>query len=311
MQTPIPHHLPQALRVAIQGARQQPWVPLSAMRTPDDLFHYTRWEGLEGILTHGFLATDVSTLDDVTEMNYGADLVGKVTLEMGRDLQPDDPREVGEFIHSFRDLDPPAVVRDGFAARPTRAYTTSFCTDGDEMDMWDRYGRGGGYSIGLMSHFMNVRPDNFFEPEHPFLRVVYDEGEQRQTIRDSLALGVGAVRALAGQMTGSDVAEYFIPQFAPLLLAFKSADFSVEREWRALWLPAPEVEIVETEGRRRQVSIDLRGGPWGFTADRLPVISITVGPCPHPNTQIELVSSLLDRLRYPHVRISASRHQRS
>jgi hypothetical protein len=116
--------------------------PLLASPPPSELFHYTDYLGLKGILETGRLwLSDIFSLNDPSELNHG--VFGAAEILSQKAKAAPDIREI-------------ALLADIFAAFRTKLsssadyFVCSFSIDGDELGQWRGYADNGrGFRLGF------------------------------------------------------------------------------------------------------------------------------------------------------------------
>lgn len=268
----------------------------------DIIYHYTNAPGLEGIVRSNRLwATDVSFMNDATELTYGRPLLlaavrGKVAstkLRVTREL-------LNRFEHEY--LESP-VTYASLAA-------TCFCEEGDLLSMWRAYGTGGGYAVGFNAATLHAR------------KIVYDPLEQRKQIDDVLdrwsnkwertAKTVPEEVMIADQRDEIVELERLGGETGFVLSQFKHPAFKEEKERRIIEVYRgkgdeyqPARYRVSGTGYVPYLELDRRYRE-GERKDFLPIERVIFGPSMHPELTEKGLRLMLDIHGYSHVQVQSS-----
>lgn len=283
------------------------WQKKNADPPHDKLFHYTNAEGLLGILrSRIFWGTDITHLNDSSELEYGIELVrGQLDQAVRR-------RASGKVADLL------AAVRENFHSfgRLT-AYVSCFCQQRDLLSQWRGYGgSGGGYAIGIGR--CGKRETDTPEPKISLRQVIYKPTEQLHLINDSIAqLEAFADYAFADNSldwneAGKQITDFFRREVGDYLWCFKNDAFTEEQEWRFLYLTGPadlaprSMHFRPTpSGLIPYVELDL----FNLRTDDtyLDICEIVCGPALDPDRSVTTVQTLLRSLKYDGVEVIPSR----
>jgi Protein of unknown function (DUF2971) len=288
-------HLQMALRYEVLLKNEQ------KTDAPRVLFHYTSAEGLKGIIESGKIwATSSYHVNDSSEYRYGFQLAESVlNLETNH-------RTLAEMVR--RSLNNHYGLLN--------FYLTCFCDSANDLSMWRFYGLQG-YSLGfnfsdLVSR-LAVQPvapvawtRSNLRPGLSLVRVIYDEETQLDLIQKLINK--------ASELEVSDGLESFTAGIALVISecisAFKNPAFSAEREWRLVQtLPigtdGKDAHMrVKNEKLIPYIELDVLQQPSGL----LPLHSIHLGPAVDRVGGERAIRLLLDKYRYPEVRIEGCSH---
>ncbi|MFM0224838.1 DUF2971 domain-containing protein [Paraburkholderia dipogonis] len=286
----------------------------TALVDVDALYHYTTAEGFQSILSgRSFWATDISHLNDSSELEYGCDLFA-MRLGVLKDKWAND------FVSHFVDgMMKQLRLPSGLVFQ---AYVVCFCTNGNLLSQWRGYGSGGGgYSIGLSPHKKTGAQlgGNAFVLDDGGVvhlrQVIYDPVEQ-VTLFDKLLEGIAEVLAQHGQsMRWEEFREKVLQDalmraqivLADLLPCFKSHAFSEEKEFRYIYF-AHTYPLKNQRFRIRHGSfvpyvplnlLDLQKGP-------LRVSRVYCGPTLNASLTMHTVSQLVGSLGHSDVDVCES-----
>jgi hypothetical protein len=194
-------------------------------RNPDLLWHYTGWNGLQGILrNHEIWVSHVSYLNDVREIKHGYELVSAVVNRLGH----------SGFIQ--------VGVPD------TDFYVASFSKAFDSLGQWRGYpGTGSAFAIGFSkSDLERVCTDahaKLIECDYP---EISDDGlppgiqsaiDEIATLQEEAYSG-GPKAQSAGKMIGFRQSAFRNKLMPDTAVAIKSPHFKSEEETRLIWKPA-------------------------------------------------------------------------
>lgn len=266
------------------------------------VYHYTNAAGLEGIArSNRVWATDVSFMNDATELIYGRPLLLAAVREKSINAKARVARELlKRFEHEY------------LASRSSGASVaaTCFCEDGDLLSMWRGYGTGGGYAVGLDDAALHT------------LRVIYDPAEQRSQVDGVLDKWCNrwekTARAIPEEVMIGDQRDEIVElqrlngEAAILLLQFKHPAFAEERERRIIDFFRGEGDEhrpvryrVTATGYVPYVELDFRYRD-GENKGLLPIQKVVFGPSMHPDLSEKGLRLMLARNGYGHVEVQAS-----
>lgn len=276
-------------------ARMEQWwetirVELAAIISespPKIIYHYTDINGLLGVIVTGKIwATHISRLNDSSEYHHGIN----VAADCVRNAMPASSKPLVEKILSeFQKIE---------------TYVASYSTKHDLLSQWRSYSGGKvGYCLGLATDGIATLDDST-----PLLEaVIYKDSLAQQVISRMVGrvdeylqnnqFGEVEVGFLIG-MVGSTLAN--------LACTIKHPTFEEENEYRQFYQPGTTSLQLETK---------FRNGRFGLTPyvevpfieeGRLPLRSITIGPCQEAELEMHTVNTLLGRHLYENVEILVS-----
>ncbi len=232
---------------------------------PATLYHYTTFEGLQGIAKENALrATFGKSLNDSSEGEFGKTIVSKYADAVSRERHR-----------------PPLYMT---LPAPESMFVTCFCEDGDLLSMWRCYSaQGGGYCLGFDGpQVAELDRSEMKAGEYAArpVKVFYGEAGSK-SLGESMATGA--------HMWAEWAFENMI----------KHGGFAEEKEWRVL-VPAPPVSQMSFHssysGIKASVQIRHRSG-------KLPLKTVRCGPTVRPETQT-VVKWMLEKYGYPEVTVS-------
>lgn len=173
------------------------WVPIPQAPVLREglVWHYATSAGLLGIIERSELwASAPTSLNDLSEIRYGANLVASVWASERENI-PDGVRTpLSQFVDAVLDTDVATDMQES-------VFILSASVDGDSLNQWQHYGRGG-YAVGLSTAVLlapKVRgaladgsADRHRWQLPGWSQVVYDVAEQRALLWKMLQLVMNA-----------------------------------------------------------------------------------------------------------------------
>ncbi len=264
---------------------------------PDTLYHYTRAEGLRGILSDGCIFVPrAACLNDPEEVKYGENLARKVLAE--RAAEQAESKAVSPLVKLLHEVATgPPVDSAGRPSAPGWTgevrfdpFVASFSAEPDLIGMWAYFARDGGYAVGFKRAELPVTigADTF-----NLSRVIYDVNEQRRIFRraiekfeDLIAQTFGAV-SVEHQLSSVSVAAFLLwTLFRTLAVRMKAPAFEPEKEWRLVTTAVEGPDTPDPDGlidasHMYFRSVGSRIIPY-FRAEygrgKVPIVSIRSGP---------------------------------
>lgn len=254
---------------------------------PRIIYHYTDIDGLLGmILTGKIWATHVSRLNDSSEYHHGI----RIVPDCVRNSMPASSKPLVEkLLSEFKRVE---------------TYVASYSTKHDLLSQWRSYSGGKvGYCLGLATDGIATLDDStpLLEP------VIYKDSLAQQVISkmvnrvdeylQSNKFGDVEVGFLLGMVGGT---------LANLACTIKHPKFEEENEYRQFYQPG---------AASLQLEQNFRNGRFGLTPyvevpfieeGRLPLRSVTIGPCQDADLEIYIVKTLLEKHSYLNVEILVS-----
>ena len=263
------------------------------------LWHYTTGDALISIIESGTLfATQVSCLNDGTEIRYGSDLLRDAYL----DLISEVGAQVGAEENEIRlVLEKYALASREDSAVPSNApshwFVACFSKKCDDLSQWRAYGGAeNGYAIGF-------RTSALFE-QGIVARVNYDK-EQHKLVATELAKatfsflrdGIETKRATSTeQWTAEFLSAWrmWVDHLSPMV---KHPSFSAEDEYRIiLQLKGNDIPRLQF---RQKATLMSRHIPMSFAGfPLLPIAGVKIGPSRHKEITAFSVDTLLRKKGY-------------
>ncbi|MBI5085386.1 MAG: DUF2971 domain-containing protein [Acidobacteria bacterium] len=246
---------------------------------PNEVFHYTDWLGLKGIVETGSIwATERTFLNDRSERDHALNIVQRFLRELGE----------GDENHTFV---PTLVVGNYLQGK---LFVTSFSEAQDSLGMWRGYGPvGGGFAIGR-----ELRCSS----KAILGKVTYSNSLNATTAAELRTRWSEIDHSIPGEAI-SQVAEW-TTELLCFTLLLKHPAFVEEREWRLVVRDPIDGSLVGKlreagNGRSPKLYVELRPEPIATkiiglnTCRRLPISSIHIGPTESPAESSVLVEWLL------------------
>ncbi|EGR4436974.1 DUF2971 domain-containing protein [Vibrio cholerae] len=251
------------------------------------VFHYTDANGLIGILeNHCLWVNDANYMNDTHELKEGlikfrdklTDVGGDKALTTAKfvDILIQNPYQIGKF------------------------FITSFCSDGNILDMWRGYGSSGQkYAIEFDQELLIES----LKQQYPTAKVelvscIYEANEIEAFIAAQVERWLNDEQAARVEPRGEGVAlninvKKLMEIIVSPALAIKNYGFASERETRIIVsLPSDFIEVSH------------RGGAYGitpfipFTFDNQAIKSITIGPTDSFSRENNSVGSILKKIGF-------------
>lgn len=214
------------------GYRDLPSHSLFACDPPEVLYHYTNYEGANGIITNKSLwLTKLSYLNDTTELKLAIDLFHEVASRATKGIED---REKGEFLEKA------AQQLDSFSEVSICA--ASFCEDGDLLSQWRAYGqKGNGVALGFNGKtFKNLSNIKIW-------KCIYKQAEHLKIVAELVEILLKSYNVILNgrtenknlEKTKSDLIGYFNSTFLQVAPILKNSHFHEEKEWRIITVPMP------------------------------------------------------------------------
>lgn len=254
---------------------------------PIIIYHYTDINGLLGMIVTGKIwATHVSRLNDSSEYHHGT----KIVADCVRNAMPASSKPLVDKIHS--------------EFKRVETYVASYSTKHDLLSQWRSYSGGKvGYCFGLATDGIATLDDStpLLEP------VIYKDSLAQQVISRMVnrvdeylqnnQFGEVEVGFLLGMVGGT---------LANLACTIKHPKFEEEDEYRQFYQPG---------ATSLQLEKKFRNGRFGLTPyvevpfieeGRLPLRSVTIGPCQDADLEIYIIKPLLEKHSYLNVEVLVS-----
>lgn len=254
---------------------------------PTIIYHYTDINGLLGMISTGKIwATHISRLNDSNEYHHGI----KVVIDCVRTTMPTTSKPLIEkLLSEFEKVE---------------TYVASYSTQHDLLSQWRSYsGKKIGYCLGLATNGIAT-----LDNSTPLLEAVIYRDNQAQQIISKMLNHVDAY--LQNNQFGEVEIGFLLgivgTTLANLACTIKHPKFEEENEYRQFYQP---------DTTSLQLEHKFRIGKFGLTPyievpfkeeGRLPLDSITIGPCQDSELEVHVIKMLLERHSYANVEILVS-----
>ncbi len=271
------------------------------------IWHYTGAEAFLKIVETGTIyATQVSCLNDSTEIRYGEELVRAAFSEMRKSVSKNKFAILESVLNQFYpDQTPSQPIYDWFVS--------CFSQQRDDLSQWRAYGGGeNGIAIGFLAR-------GFFSPNNTLARVSYKRATHtRVAIRLAHAtlrfylLGLKNRAPEEHTMWESDFIAHWIGLLNKLAPMVKDFAFHGEKEYRVIHAyQAWEVDQLHFRQKQSLISMHL---PLAFpppNADSaqskmLPITEVMIGPGRHKDISRISAYVFMRKNGYPQVPITVS-----
>lgn len=254
---------------------------------PMVIYHYTDINGRLGMIETGRIwATHVSRLNDFSEHHHGI----KVVADCVRNAMPTSSKPLAEKILS--------------EFRRVETYVASYSTEHDLLSQWRSYSGGKvGYCLGLATNGIATLDDRT-----PLLEPVIYKNSLAQEV---IARMVNRVDEYLQNNPFEEVEIGFLlgivgSTLANLACTIKHPKFEEENEYRQFYQPGATSLRLEKK---------FRNGRFGLTPyveipfieeGRLPLKSVTIGPCQDAELEKYAITTLLEKHSYTNVEFLVS-----
>ena len=254
---------------------------------PIIIYHYTDINGLLGMILSGKIwATHSSRLNDSSEYHHGI----KVVADCVRATMPGSSKPLVENILS--------------EFKKVETYVASYSTEHDLLSQWRSYsGEKVGYCLGLATDGIATLDDST-----PLLEaVIYKDSLAQQVI----SMMLNRVDEYLQDNRFGDVEVGFLlgivgATLANLACTIKHPKFAEENEYRQFYqLGATFLQLENKFRNGRFVLTSYVEVPF-IEEGRLPLMSVTVGPCQDAELEMSTVKTLLEKHSYTNVEVRVS-----
>jgi hypothetical protein len=225
------------------------WLKEHEAKGPLTLYHYTKLEGLKGIINNRCLwCTDIFLLNDPFEVSYGRELI-ITTLNnfIKKEKNPDMIRLLTIILE-----DTESLGKLKFLHHP---YVASFSTQENSFNQWGKYADNGyGYNLGFsFDSETQISNDEKIPNDEQNIRglvlrkVIYEEREQNKFVNLYISNIVDSLRSAPGNWKTYlrkigvsfevSVALSVVNLLLDMMLSMKDKKHIEENEWRLIRLP--------------------------------------------------------------------------
>jgi hypothetical protein len=265
------------------------------------LWHYTTGEALVSIVETGTVyATQVSCLNDSTEVRYASKLLADAFLEIqqGNTVAAEETALIRDLVKGLAEGATPSSHASSVW------FVACFSKQRDDLTQWRAY------SVGENSYAIGFIAGGFFGRGSLVVRVNYDMEQHKQVVRDVAAAtlrffreGLDDNRASSSEAWGDEfIAEWggLIGQLAPML---KDSAFSAEKEYRIVHqLQVSEMSHLRFKQKETLMARHLPlvfPPPAAATPSRvLPIGEVIIGPSRHKEITRVSVDSFMRQRGY-------------
>lgn len=271
---------------------------------PDIFYHYTDFQGLEGITNSGNVwATDLAYLNDASEMQLAIDLIE----EYSEGITPNLNELQIELLRRSSVSTSPSSTASGF-------YVSCFCNNGDLLSQWRAYGAGGGgYALGFNANAIGNKG-------HLLVRkVIYEKEDQLSLVKFIVDGTLQLLDEISQDKSKEEldkdhslpaISAFLSDHLREFLYTFKHKAFSEEDEWRVIF------DFDRYKHMDRLKYRQSRGFPVPYVelplyipskvVPKLPLVEIIHGPTLHPDLTKKSLHLLLQRCNYEFVEVRGS-----
>jgi hypothetical protein len=274
---------------------------------PEKLYHYTSSSAFLNIVNSGELwFTDYRYLNDLSELKYGISLF---TAELNLREEKENNSAIGAVLANLRKrFEEVALVS-------TDLFVFCMCEQNNLLNQWRVYGRD---SVPISIEF-GTRGFLFVEWEpysFEIVPMVYDLTMQQRIVKETVATGIEYFSRCEPDFSKSNYdIDSFVEDFASICvdwcMPLKHPQFEVEKEWRLATRWGLEHRILT--GRKHRASsagivpyLVMKPDEAGLTNGKLPITSVTLGPCNQPEIQRRTTWDFLFQHDYQGVEVAAT-----
>lgn len=252
------------------------------------IYHYTNSDALIGMLESGKVwATHVRRMNDSAEYKIGVELVARLVQE---NLDRQSRSLVERALSNLESVD---------------TFIACYSSVANRLSQWRAYaGPGVGYCVGFKTGEMATTDGRM----PPLEKVIYSEQVARSVVVRLLDgveeflvnnndFGEVEVGYLLGMLEGV---------FNSIACLIKHPGFEEEAEYRQIYQPCKSLLELETKFRSGRYGLTPYVEIGFLTVDRLPIESITIGPCADPSDEKRSLEGILGRYGYQSVEIRQS-----
>jgi Protein of unknown function (DUF2971) len=266
------------------------------------LYHYTTGDNLIRILQSGELwSTQAACMNDTKELIYAVEkFADRVKLAKDSDVAG----KLAPLWGAVEDL----ISNPSANAAPI--FLACFSERDDDLSQWRAYASGeGGYSIGFDAGKLWQGPPS----EVYLMRVEYDESRMNFLLDDIIKWLVKVYLAAPGldprppeDEWAQACVSYWLTNVTPFAIGLKHKAFEAEQEWRLFQYSRSE-DLAKYRFKQRS-SFMSRHLPLRIPKP-LPVVSVRIGPCRHPELSRIAVGDLLIKQGYSLDKVSVELSQ--
>lgn len=229
----------QDVKASIDSYGNNFWFPKHSTDKQLILYHYTKAEGMKGIIDNrSFHCTDVTFLNDALELKYGKQIIRDI---LDNYIKNENNDGIKKLLFRLKEMTEIQIYD---------TYVSCFSEDNNSLNQWERYAsKGYGYNLGIhfnsdsnsktkISHYL----ENLSEDKYPTLRkVIYEVNEQYDIVNKYLiAIIEGAKKALANgkldRFWDAPASLYAADIFFEIMFSLKSPSYKEEGEWRLVYM---------------------------------------------------------------------------
>jgi hypothetical protein len=251
------------------------------------IYHYTDVTGLIGLITSGYVwATHAGKLNDTSENRHGYEFVIN-------HVRANFPKETKSLIErSLSEL------------HGVDTYVACYSTQRDLLSLWRNYTKQRvGYSLGFETRQMAT-----IDSKMPVLEQVIYEDKTAQLVINCLLEKVDQYfyTHSFGEVEVGYVSGMVTAMLNVIACIKKHNAFSEEYEYRQIYQPGTTTLTLNTEFRKGKFGLTPYVKIEFLEKGRLPLKTITVGPCQDPEAECKILESFLSKTGYANVQVLTS-----
>jgi len=251
------------------------------------IYHYTDVNGLIGLISNSFVwATHTGRLNDSSENAHGFNLV-KSYVQNSSDRAS--KQLIEKVLLDFRSVD---------------SYVTCYSTESDLLSQWRSYTGGNvGYSLGFETKKMATLDDRM----PPLEQVIYEVNKAKALINHLLMrIDKFLNHNLLGEVEEGYLLGMLQATLASIACIIKHNKFEEEREYRQIYQPGNTCLKLKHGFRNSKFGLTPYVEIGFLEKNKLPLKTITIGPCQDFNQEQKALKILLVQQGYEQVEIIKS-----
>jgi len=287
---------------------------------PQQLFHYTTFEGLNGITGTGRIwASNVRFLNDLSEPKYAAAILKRGIDAVKAKHKAKRENEAKHLLGNFWNS-----AQQQYAKEGPDAYAFCFCENGDLLSQWRGYAeKGRGCALGFDSEKLLERLDK--SNGQYLIKAIYKTDEQDEAIESAVERVTGILAELETAVGSLDthfgenarvvkrrIHSAVYAEVVRLQACLKSPAFQEEKEWRIVQFVHPQADEPKIRFRSSEGGIvpylELQLSEATHDSQpTLPIESVVLGPTVDPALIEEALRFMFSKRGDPAVKVTASR----
>lgn len=280
---------------------------LDSIDSIKEIFHYTRIEGLKGILeTNNFWVSHSSFMNDISEIKYSYQLIIDVLREI---LERESRLELKKFYDILlmkmeenikKETNDDSRIFRGTSYRPSE-YVLSFSLNKDSVQLWSSFTGRSGYNVGIdfkgINNILKTNRNNICIPGI----VIYDIHKQRNIILKKTEEFKAIYCKYYNSLLEEDLIKLSVEYSSSMRLYsnfFKNPVFQNDEEFRIVFYNYYNKTHIKPNYRVKDNILIPFINAFNKETEIIPLKSIVVGPTNHSDLAMEGLTFFLSDLGY-------------